>query len=69
MPGRLQTERQADRPGARRSCCDDLPGSTTSAGDPADGELLLIGRRHKQDNNSWIHNSERLTGAGRATSC
>ena len=26
-----------------------------------DGELLLIGRRHKQDCNSWMHNSERLT--------
>jgi len=24
-------------------------------------ELLLIGRRHKQDCNSWMHNSERLT--------
>ena len=28
---------------------------------PADGELVLIGRRHKQDCNSWMHNSERLT--------
>ncbi|MDR7253654.1 anaerobic selenocysteine-containing dehydrogenase [Nocardioides sp. BE266] len=28
---------------------------------PADDELLLIGRRHKQDCNSWMHNSERLT--------
>ena len=28
---------------------------------PAAGELLLIGRRHKQDCNSWMHNSERLT--------
>ncbi|KQY63874.1 molybdopterin-dependent oxidoreductase [Nocardioides sp. Root140] len=28
---------------------------------PATGELLLIGRRHKQDCNSWMHNSERLT--------
>ncbi|HSX68912.1 molybdopterin-dependent oxidoreductase [Nocardioides sp.] len=28
---------------------------------PAEGELLLIGRRHKQDCNSWMHNSERLT--------
>jgi len=28
---------------------------------PVDGELLLIGRRHKQDCNSWMHNSERLT--------
>lgn len=28
---------------------------------PAGDELLLIGRRHKQDCNSWMHNSERLT--------
>lgn len=28
----------------------------------ADGdELLLIGRRHQRDNNSWMHNTERLT--------
>jgi len=26
-----------------------------------DGELLLIGRRHKQDCNSWLHNTSRLT--------
>ncbi len=26
-----------------------------------DEELLLIGRRHKSDNNSWMHNSVRLT--------
>ena len=26
-----------------------------------DDELLLIGRRHRSDNNSWMHNSERLT--------
>jgi anaerobic selenocysteine-containing dehydrogenase len=28
---------------------------------PDEGELLLIGRRHKQDCNSWMHNTERLT--------
>jgi anaerobic selenocysteine-containing dehydrogenase len=28
---------------------------------PADGELLLIGRRHQRDCNSWMHNAERLT--------
>ena len=27
----------------------------------APDELLLIGRRHKQDCNSWLHNTERLT--------
>ncbi|HET7194584.1 MAG TPA: molybdopterin-dependent oxidoreductase [Nocardioides sp.] len=28
---------------------------------PQDGELVLIGRRHQRDNNSWMHNTERLT--------
>ena len=28
---------------------------------PADDGLLLIGRRHQRDCNSWMHNSERLT--------
>lgn len=28
---------------------------------PTDGELLLIGRRHQRDCNSWMHNTERLT--------
>ncbi|MFN8045364.1 MAG: molybdopterin-dependent oxidoreductase [Dermatophilaceae bacterium] len=31
----------------------------------SDGELLLIGRRHQRDNNSWLHNATRLT-RGRA---
>jgi anaerobic selenocysteine-containing dehydrogenase len=26
-----------------------------------DDELLLIGRRHQRDNNSWMHNADRLT--------
>ena len=26
-----------------------------------DGELLLIGRRHQRDSNSWMHNTTRLT--------
>ena len=34
----------------------------------APGELLLIGRRHVRDNNSWMHNSERLVkGRNRCT--
>ena len=28
---------------------------------PGPDELLLIGRRHQQNCNSWMHNSERLT--------
>lgn len=31
----------------------------------ADDELVLIGRRHRSDNNSWMHNTDRLT-RGRA---
>ena len=27
-----------------------------------DGGLTLVGRRHQRDNNSWMHNTERLTG-------
>ena len=29
--------------------------------DRPDEALVLIGRRHKQDNNSWFHNTTRLT--------
>ena len=28
---------------------------------PGDGELVLIGRRHQRDCNSWMHNTTRLT--------
>ncbi len=35
---------------------DALDGTTV-----ADDELLLIGRRHQRDNNSWLHNQARLT--------
>ena len=28
---------------------------------PPNGQLVLIGRRHQRDNNSWMHNTERLT--------
>jgi anaerobic selenocysteine-containing dehydrogenase len=35
---------------------------TLAQGSPtAPDELLLIGRRHRQDCNSWMHNTERLT--------
>lgn len=34
---------------------------TGGTGTPHDGELLLIGRRHQRDNNSWLHNVPRLT--------
>ena len=64
----------AARPAARRGCptkskrIDAAPGLVIddlarlrAAPAPEDDELLLIGRRHKQDCNSWMHNAERLT--------
>ncbi len=40
-------------------------------GDDAYDGLLLIGRRHQRDNNSWMHNSARLTKGrpGTSSSC
>jgi anaerobic selenocysteine-containing dehydrogenase len=32
-----------------------------SSATPEDGDLLLIGRRHQRDCNSWLHNTTRLT--------
>ncbi len=62
MPARLQTSDQridlvpslvtADLPRLRAAL--DAP---ASEGD----ELVLIGRRHQRDNNSWMHNTPRLT--------
>ena len=44
---------------AQRMILDDLPRlESLAAGN--DGELLLIGRRHLRNNNSWMHNSARL---------
>jgi anaerobic selenocysteine-containing dehydrogenase len=60
MPERLQTEdHRIDLVPALlvgdldrlRAWLDDRPGDA----------LVLIGRRHRQDNNSWFHNSTRLT--------
>ncbi len=66
LPGRLQTRDRlvhlapdlvlADLDRLRRSL--DAPQA-------AAGELLLIGRRHQRTNNSWMHNTPRLT-RGRA---
>jgi len=39
---------------------DDLGRLRTAMADLGDG-LVLIGRRHQKDNNSWMHNTERLT--------
>ena len=68
MPARLQTRtKRIDL--TPDLVVGDLDRLRTSLADasaqPAAGELLLIGRRHQQDNNSWMHNTERLT-RGRA---
>ncbi|TCO30379.1 anaerobic selenocysteine-containing dehydrogenase [Kribbella steppae] len=44
---------------AQRMILDDLPRLAALA-TGNDGELLLIGRRHLRNNNSWMHNSARL---------
>lgn len=74
LPGRLQTKDHRidlvpellvgdlDRLHAWLAARD--AGTAANGGD-GDGELLLIGRRHQRDNNSWMHNTSRLT-RGRA---
>ena len=52
--------RPPHRPRAPRSSSTTWPGSPTAPA-PVAGELLLIGRRHQQDCNAWMHNVERLT--------
>ncbi len=59
LPERLQTkDKRIDL--AQPLVLDDLARlAATPAPDP--DELLLVGRRHQRDCNSWMHNSERLT--------
>ncbi len=62
MPARLQTpDHRIDL--APTLITDDLPRlrATLDAAAPDPSELLLIGRRHQRDNNSWMHNASRLT--------
>ncbi len=60
MPGRLQTEgHRVDV--APRLVVEDLARLEAWLADRPSDALVLIGRRHKQDNNSWFHNSTRLT--------
>ncbi len=64
MPERLQTkDHRIDL--APSLVVDDLRRLAAWLADRPDDALVLIGRRHKQDNNSWFHNSTRLT-RGRA---
>ncbi|WP_183095159.1 molybdopterin-dependent oxidoreductase [Nocardioides stalactiti] len=59
LPGRLQTpDKVVDL--APALAVDDLTRLAAVVPPPSD-ELLLIGRRHQRDCNSWMHNSERLT--------
>jgi anaerobic selenocysteine-containing dehydrogenase len=62
MPARLHTEdKRIDL--APELVVADLPRLRESMAAPptTPDELLLIGRRHKQDCNSWLHNTTRLT--------
>jgi anaerobic selenocysteine-containing dehydrogenase len=64
MPGRLQTPGKKIRLAADLVLAD-LPRLAAHVdalvAAPAGDDLLLIGRRHRSDNNSWMHNSPRLT--------
>jgi anaerobic selenocysteine-containing dehydrogenase len=69
MPERLQTKDKlihlapdlvvADLARLRRTIAE-MTQQHSPDGDP-NSDLVLIGRRHQRDNNSWMHNSERLT--------
>ena len=60
MPARLHTkDKRIDL--APAPLVADLARLRDSVQVPAEGELVLIGRRHKSDCNSWTHNLERLT--------
>ena len=61
LPGRLQTRdhRVHLAPDLVLRDLDRVLGAADQA-PPGDG-LLLIGRRHQRTNNSWMHNTERLT--------
>lgn len=68
LPGRLRTadHRVALAPDVVLSDVPRLRTALAGAEQPvAPGALLLIGRRHQRDNNSWLHNLPRLT-SGRA---
>jgi anaerobic selenocysteine-containing dehydrogenase len=63
LPGRLKTKDHRIH-AAPPLVLDDLA-RLDEASPTGDGELLLIGRRHQRDCNSWMHNTTRLT-KGRA---
>ena len=60
LPQRLKTkDKRIDL--AQPMVLDDLARVRGTLAAPEGDELLLIGRRHKRDCNSWMHNTERLT--------
>jgi anaerobic selenocysteine-containing dehydrogenase len=63
MPERLQTKtKRIDlTPELVVADLDRVQAALDATATVAADELLLIGRRHKQDCNSWLHNTERLT--------
>ena len=64
LPGRLQTpDQRIDL--VPEALVTDLPRLRASLEEAAPDGLVLIGRRHQRDCNSWMHNTERLT-RGRA---
>ena len=67
MPERLQTDDQRIdlTPELLVADLDRVAEALDGTPAVASGELLLIGRRHQRDCNSWLHNTERLT-RGRA---
>ncbi len=61
LPGRLLTKDGRVHAGPRLVLDDLSRLDSAAATSPTEGELLLIGRRHQRDCNSWMHNTERLT--------
>ncbi len=62
MPERLQTETKRIDLAPPLVVADlDRLRAALDAAAAVPGELLLIGRRHQRDNNSWMHNTARLT--------
>ncbi|MBM3689941.1 MAG: molybdopterin oxidoreductase family protein [Actinobacteria bacterium] len=64
LPGRLMTEGKRirlDHPVVVADWPRVVAGLESARADAAGDGLLLIGRRHLRSNNSWMHNSERLT--------
>jgi anaerobic selenocysteine-containing dehydrogenase len=61
LPGRLRTKDKRVH-AAPQLVLDDLARlEAAEAAVPGPDELLLIGRRHQRDCNSWMHNTDRLT--------